>query len=340
MTALKKYQRLEASALWRELPGLQAREVIVGLRDATIVLSDPRSEEPLSQWSLPAIQRLNPGELPARFAPGLDAGEEMELDDADMIAAFDTLHRALERRRPRPGRLRGLILGATAIAVVGILVFWLPAKITSYTAQMLPAPTRAELGELALADIARLTGQPCKSVPGRRAAAALAERLFPNAPPRIEVLRDALLAPAHLPGGILLLPASLVENADSPDIIAGYLLVEDLRAQAHDPVAPLLDHMGLGANLRLLTTGTVPSDAAKGYGEGFLATPPDAEPALDAQLDAFGKAGVSTAPYAAATAASNPSAQTLIAQDPFALGGPRPVFSDENWLEFQAICSE
>jgi hypothetical protein len=340
MTALKKYQRLEASALWRELPGLQAREVIVGLRDATIVLSDPRSEEPLSQWSLPAIQRLNPGELPARFAPGLDAGEEMELDDADMIAAFDTLHRALERRRPRPGRLRGLILGATAIAVVGILVFWLPAKITSYTAQMLPAPTRAELGELALADIARLTGQPCKSVPGRRAAAALAERLFPNAPPRIEVLRDALLAPAHLPGGILLLPASLVENADSPDIIAGHLLVEHLRAQAHDPVAPLLDHMGLGANLRLLTTGTVPPDAAKGYGEGFLATTPDAEPALDAQLDAFGKAGVSAAPYAAATAASNPGAQTLIAQDPFALGGPRPVFRDENWLEFQAICSE
>ena len=48
MTALKKYQRLEASGLWRERPGAQARDVIVGLREATLVLSDPRSEAPLT----------------------------------------------------------------------------------------------------------------------------------------------------------------------------------------------------------------------------------------------------------------------------------------------------
>ena len=72
MTALKKYQRLEASALWRDVPGARARDVVMGLREATVVLSDPRSEVPLSQWSLPAIERLNPGQMPARFPPGRD----------------------------------------------------------------------------------------------------------------------------------------------------------------------------------------------------------------------------------------------------------------------------
>lgn len=340
MTALTKYQRLEASALWRENLGAQAREVVVGLRDATIVLTDPRSEAPLSQWSLPAILRLNPGQMPARYAPGHEAGEELELDDTDMIAALETVHRVLERRKPRPGRLRGLILGATALAVVGVLVFWLPGKVKSYTAQMLPAPTRADLGDLALADITRLTGQPCKSVPGRRAAVALAERLFPDAPPRIEVLRDALLAPAHLPGDVLLLPASLVEGADSPDVIAGHLLVESLRAQASDPVDALLGHMGLGATLRLLTTGTVPPEAAKGYGEGFLAAAPAPLPATEAQLAAFQAAQVSSAAYGEASRRTNGAAEALIAQDPFALGAPQPVFSDEDWLEFQAICTQ
>ena len=336
MTALTKYQRLEASALWREASGVRAREVIVGLREATIVLSDPRSELALTQWSLPAIERLNPGQVPARFAPGRDTDEELETDDAEMIAALDKVHRVLERRKPRPGRLRGVILAATALTVVGVLVFWLPGQIKTYTASVLPAPTRAELGDMALGDLARLTGQPCKSVPGRRAVARLAERLFPENPPRIEVLRDGLGQPGHLAGGILLLPAALVEGADGPDALAGHVLAEDLRARAADPADEILSHIGLGATLRLLTTGSLPDDALNGFGERFLATPPAPLPAASDLLPAFKAAQVSAARYGEAIKGD----PALIANDPFPLGAPLPVLSDENWLELQAICSE
>jgi hypothetical protein len=340
MTALKKYQRLEASGLWRERPGAQARDVVVGLREATLVLSDPRSEAPLTQWSLPATQRLNPGQMPARFAPGLDAGEEVEIDDSEMITALETVHRSIERRKPRPGRLRGVILGVGALVLGAGVLFWLPGQMKSYAAHMLPAPTRAALGDLALADIARLTGQPCKSVSGRRAAAALAERLFPDAPPRIEVLRDALPAPAHLPGDVLLLPARMVETADSPDVIAGHLLVENLRAQGDHAVAQLLDHMGLGTTLRLLTSGGAPSRAAEGYGEAFLSRTPGPEPLPDQQRAAFEAAQVSSALYGKAMRGSSAAAEMLISEDPFALGAPLVVMSDESWLEFQTICSD
>ena len=336
MTALTKYQRLEATGLWRDTPSARAREVVVGLREATLILSDPRSELPLTQWSLPAVQRQNPGQMPARFAPGADVGEELELDDPEMIAALNTVHRALERRKPRPGRLRGLILSSTALAVVGVLVFWLPGQVKSYTASVLPAPTRADLGDMALADLARLTGQPCKSVPGRRAAVKLAERLFPDAPLRIEVVRDGLTAPAHLPGPLLLLPARLIESADGPDLIAGHLLAEALRVRAQDPVDPVLAHMGLGATLRLLTTGTVPAEALKGFGEVFLDTPPSPLPDTAALLAAFQTAEVSSAAYGAAM----PQMPDLIAKNPYPLGAPVEVLSDEVWLEFQAICSQ
>lgn len=337
MTALTKYQRLEASALWRDAPGARAREVVAGLREVTLVLTDPRSEMPLAQWSLPAVERLNPGQMPARFAPGPDAGEELELDDTDMIAALETVHKVLERRRPHPGRLRGVILGATALVVVGVLVFWLPQQVKSYTAGMLPAPTRADLGDLALADLARLTGQPCKSVPGRRVAAELAARLFPDAPPRIEVLREGLSAPSHLPGDILLLPAQLIETADGPGVIAGHLLAENLRSAAADPLDPVLSHLGLGSTLRLLTTGTAPEDGLQGYGEGFLAAPALPMPNAQTLLDSFKLALVSSAPYGAALGAEG---KALIDADPYPLGAPTAVLSDESWLELQAICSE
>jgi hypothetical protein len=154
------------------------------------------------------------------------------------------------------------------------------------------------------------------------------------------VLRDALPAPAHLPGDVLLLPAGLIEAADSPDVIAGYLLIERLRSEAADPVRPLLDHMGIGATLRLLTSGAAPAEAAKGYGEAFLARAPAPEPTADLQRAAFETAQVSSALYGQAMRGTSAAAETLISDDPFALGAPLRVMSDESWLEFQAICSE
>jgi hypothetical protein len=73
MTALKKYQRLESPGLWRDTPEAQRREVVVAFREASLVLSDPRTELALSHWSLPAVERLNPGTLPALYGPGWTA---------------------------------------------------------------------------------------------------------------------------------------------------------------------------------------------------------------------------------------------------------------------------
>ena len=71
MTALSKYQRLEASALWRDSISGQRRDVIVSLGDASLVITD-KNERPLTHWSLAAVQRANPGAMPAVFHPDGD----------------------------------------------------------------------------------------------------------------------------------------------------------------------------------------------------------------------------------------------------------------------------
>lgn len=339
MTALKKYQRLEASGLWRDRPDAQLREVVVGLREATLILSDPKTEMALAQWSLPALTRLNPGAFPALFGPCEDDVETVEIDDPEMIGALETLRGALERRRPRKGRLRSASIGGGLLVAAALALFWLPGKLVDYTAAMLPAPARADLGGIALADLTRLTGSPCASKPGLVAAQALAQRLNPAAPATVVVLREGLMQPIALTGNIVALPAALLQQVDGPDAIAGFVLAAQQRALAADPTRALLQHAGLLATVRLLASGALSPDALAGFGQSLMAQSPAAL-ADEPLLAAFQMAGISASPYAYAIDKSGESTLGLIEADPFSTGSAPPVLTDGDWLELQAICLE
>ena len=56
MTALSKYDRLEATGLWRINPSEQRREVVVSIGDATLIISDI-NDTALTHWSLAAVER-------------------------------------------------------------------------------------------------------------------------------------------------------------------------------------------------------------------------------------------------------------------------------------------
>lgn len=338
MTALQKYQRLESSGLWRETPGAQLREVIVGLRAATLILSDPKNEMPLAQWSLPALCRLNPARLPALYAPAEEDAETLEIDDPEMIAALDTLRVTLDRRRAKPGRLRNTIFLGTALACAAVALFWLPGRFIDYTAAMLPQPTRQALGEMALRDLARVTGSPCTGSAGEAALAAMAERIAPDDPPRIRVLQGGLSRPTALPGGYVLLPAALLDKTDGPDALAGFVLAEKRRAFGRDPTKFLLRYAGLWATLRLMTSGEMAATSLAGYGEVVSQTDP--KPLDDETLlSAFKTAGISSAAYGYALDASGQSSLGLIEADPLPRGSHPAVLDDAAWLGLQAICS-
>jgi hypothetical protein len=336
MTALKKYQRLESGGLWRDTPGAQRREVVVNFGDATLILSDPRTETALTHWSLPAIERLNPGDLPAIFGPGYDANETLELDDPDMIAALTQVKGAVVAAIPKPGRLRaGLVLGGTAL-ILGLLVLVGPGILVRHTAGVVPEPARRAIGDQTLLALAPLTGQPCSTEPADQALARLSLRLWgKDSPWRLHLARDGVQGTLTLPGHIMLLNRRLTE--DSPDIFAGYALAESHRAEGRDPMEPLLRHAGLGATFALLTKGNLPDQALAGYGEVLLrtaTTTPDPVP----MLALFDRAEVPSTPYALALDPTGESTLPLIEADPHRGGAEIAVMPGADWLAVQAAC--
>ena len=342
MTALAKDPRLECMGLWRPAPESQLREVVVGLRDATLVLSDPKTAMAQSHWSLPSVERVNPGETPAVFTPGrTDDGlpaETLELDDADMIAALETVRVVLIRRRPHPGRLRNLIV-VGVLTLAGCLgVLWLPGAMIRHTASVLPEATRVQIGKMALQDVVRLTGSPCRTPLGLRASAVLAQHLSSAGVGEIDVVRDGVVNAVGLPGGIILLNRKLVEDAPDAEPVAGFALAETVRADTADPVVPVLRYAGLMATFRLLTTGTLPEGSLNGYAEHLLNSPV-AVPDQDRLLQRFRAVNLSSAPYARAVDASGETTLGLIEADPFKGVSPVPILDDRDWISLQGICS-
>jgi hypothetical protein len=330
MTALKKYQRLECSGLWRETPLDQRREVLVRLGDATLVLSDPRSGEAVSHWSLPAVERMNKGQEPPVFAPGADP---------DMIAALDAVRSAVRAATARPGRLRGMILGGSALTVVALALLWVPGALVTHTASVVPPAQRAEIGQRLLDDLARVTGAPCDNPLGLKALAGLATRVFgPVDTPILYVMPEGVEQPLHFPGDVIILPRRMIEEANGPEALAGAALVERLRSREADPIVPLLEHAGLRATFQLLTTAELSDTAIQGYGEAALRALP--VPLPDATLiDAFTTAQVPATPYALAVDPDGLVTGGLVSGDPYQGLAPSPLIPDEEWVALQGICS-
>ncbi|OWU85056.1 hypothetical protein ATO6_08345 [Oceanicola sp. 22II-s10i] len=339
MTALSEYQRLEARGLWRERADAQRRDVVVSLGDATLVLSDT-GDRAVAHWSLAAVIRLNPGETPALYSPdGLDDETlELDRDSPEMEAAIERIRRSIDNSRPKPGRLRFGLLGGMTLGALLLGVFWLPGALERHARGVIPDVKRTAIGEALLAEVQTVTGPPCTEAEGLSALTRLAERLSgPNGPPRLYVMRDGVRGAAHLPGRIILLNKAVVEDTTDPDVVAGYIIAEQVRASQSDPMGPLLEHAGLMATVRLLTTGTVPDAALESYAKSFLTRPPQAVSDPDL-LARFATNGVRSTPYAYARDITGETTIGLIEADPVKGQEITPVLRDADWLRLQAIC--
>ncbi|WP_281842216.1 hypothetical protein [Sinisalibacter aestuarii] len=340
MTALTQYQRLEASGLWRAAPDAQRRDVIVSIGDATLTLSDMQ-DRPLTHWSLPAVHRLNPGARPALFAPSdaPDEGEVLEIEDSEMIAAIEKVRRAVEKSRPHTGRLR-VILTSTVLALALVFaVLWLPGALLRHTASVLPDVTRQSVGQRLLTRVTRVAGTPCKGRLGNRALTRLGDRVLGPGVAQLAVVSAGVATAAHLPGGIILVNRALVEDYEEPDVAAGYILAERLRAEASDPMLALLGHAGTFATAKLLTTGTISDAILDSYAEQVLLDPP-VEVSTETLLARFAAVRVRSTPYAFAVDQTGETTLPLIEADPVPLTQAEPLLADADWVSLQGICFE
>ncbi|GGH32618.1 hypothetical protein SAMN05444007_106186 [Cribrihabitans marinus] len=335
MTALTQYDRIEATGLWRPAPEDQRREVIASIGDATLTISD-LNDRALTHWSLAALERSNPGQFPAIYNPDGDPGETLELAESEttMIEAIERLRTAIERSRPRPGRLRWASVAAVTLSVAAVLFLWLPGALQRHAVSVVPDIKRQEIGRRILDRVERVAGQACAPEEAAPALDRLAQRTGVR---RLVVLPGGIANSLHLPGGIVVLNRTLIEDHEDPAVAAGHILLERARAEAKDPLAELLDHAGPIASFRLLTTGQMTPESLDRYAETAMSAP---RPALadDAVLAVFAQAAVPSSPYAYAQDVTGESVLGLIEADPMAGRTLEPVLPDRDWIRLQGIC--
>ena len=132
--------------------------------------------------------------------------------------------------------------------------------------------------------------------------------------------------------------AALAEDHESPDVLAGYLLAEDVRRDSLDPMLALLSDAGLVTTFRLLTTGDLPGAALRDHAVSLLSRP--RPPVPDAALvERFAAARMSTEAYAYARDVSGESVLTLIEADPMRGRPHAALISDEDWVSLQNVCT-
>lgn len=337
MTALDQFSRLESGGLWRPDPDAQRREVTVSFGEATLVISDSAGR-PLTHWSLPAVQRLNSGERPAVFTPASDAVETLEISDDFMIDAMEKVRKTVKRRRSRPGRLRNMGIFAVFAGIVGLGVFWLPNALIREAQSVVPSVKRAEIGATLLGHIQRVTGQTCRSTLGTQALDELhARALGTDAGGQVFVVPSGPDTAVYLPGGMIVMNRDLIEDTEDPAVVAGHIIAAAAQVRVQDPLAALLQEVGIGTTFTLLTTGEIAPDTLRDYAETLFANPP-ARANDTLMLALFADAEVASTPFAYAIDVTGETTLGLIEADPMKTAQSDPLLSDAEWISLQGIC--
>jgi len=336
MTALQEYHKLEATALWRTAESDQRREVIVSVGDATLQIFDGNGKA-LGHWSLAAVVVRHQTDESTVFSPGDDISEELEIDDAEMIAAITRVHKAVDERRPPDGRWSARASFAIVAATIALLVFWVPGALSRYAIGIVPTEVRLTTSDRLMTEIVRISGLPCTIPESEHIADALSERLALGFGNSFDFLPSGLTTTAILPDGRVLLNRTLVEDYETPDVLAGYLVETDLRRETVDPLGTLLKRGGVTEALRLITTGQLSDKTLRRYAQSLLTDEP---PTVDfADLaDRLNAIDVAGGPFARAVDFSGKTTSVLIAEGDAMES--REILSDGDWVALQGVCGE
>lgn len=336
MTALDKYVRLESGALWRPNPEAQRRDVAISFGDATLVITDSAGR-PLAHWSLPALERQNPGEMPAIYAPDTGADEIVEIADETMVEAIEEICAAMAKARPKPGKLRHWVTSSLIAVTLALAIFWLPGALTRQTLAVVPTPKRVEIGATILRHMQSDTGAPCGEPRANVAANRLAARLFgENTQTQIIVVPDLVQGAVALPGALIVVDFGLLRASDDPAAAAGFILASHATRMQADPLGRILQEAGLGITFQLLTTGDLPPETLQAAAQAFVS--PRAVQIDPEQLRAlFAAKQIPQAPYLAVADARSGTMPDL-GDDPLEITDLLPVLNDSDWVSLQNIC--
>lgn len=184
--------------------------------------------------------------------------------------------------------------GAAAIAVVlSALVILGAIKGLDLVARAIPYSWEQRLGDAISGDFGE---HACRGPAGQKALDGLARRLSPSGRPmRVGVVNLPVVNAVALPGGRILIFRGLIDDAKSPDEVAGVLAHEIGHVEHRHVLTALLRRFGIGL---LVGSGGSAADYGQALIESRYSRAAESE-ADDYSIEHLVRAGISTAPTAA-----------------------------------------
>lgn len=268
--------------------------------------------ETVLDWPLGDLRLIPDQADQSTIVLGLDGDDPARLIISDAALA-DRLRRlcpALTRRHRDPGIVKRLmILSVAACSSVALIIFVLVPLMADQLATLLPSEGERALGEATFEQIRASLGEGkfgidlCSSPGGDKALVRIADRLKPhtNFPydVRFHILDHKMVNAFALPGGHIVLFNGLLQDAQSPEELAGIIAHEMGHIEARDPARLTLRSAGSIGVLGLLL-----GDFAGGTVVLFLS-----ERLIQAQYSRGAEAAADRYAYAVMAGAGLPSAR-------------------------------
>ena len=337
MTALTQYQRLEATGIWRKSAEAQRLDVIISIGDSSLVITDI-NEKPLAHWSLAALAVIQSKDGNKLYHPGGDPGETLELgsNENEMAQAIEKLMKTVDRRRPKPGRLRIFSLASILIVIFGLSVFWLPAALRDYTQKIIPEVREQEMGKAVFKEFISFVGAPCSRELGIIALDKFSSNLG-LLEYRFYIVPSETIDAIHLPGKIIVISKALVEDFDDPDVVAGYVLAQIQREAKSNALDELMKQMSNIEIIQFLFGSSPDASTLRGFSKDWIIKK-QVGVDLESLMNEFNKRAISALPYSYAIDVTGQSSQSMINSEKISEKVRKPSLDDSAWLALQTIC--
>ena len=337
MTALTQYQRLEATGIWRKSAEAQRLDVIISIGESSLVITDI-NEKPLAHWSLAALAVIQSKDGNKLYHPDGDPGETLELgsNENEMAKAIEKLMKAVDRRRPKPGRLRIFSLASISIVILGLSIFWLPAALRDYTQKIIPEVREQEMGKAVFNEFISFVGAPCSRELGIIALDKFSSNLGLEEY-SFHIVPSETIEAIHLPGKIIVVSKALVEDFDDPDVLAGHILAQIQREAKSNALDELMKQMNNIEIIQFLLGKSPDASTLREFSKDWIIKK-QVDIDLETLMNEFNKKAISALPYSYAIDVTGQSTQFMINNEKISQKVRKPSLDDSAWLAMQTIC--
>lgn len=275
MTALEKYDTLEASARLRRALNAPLQDVVISIgKRSLMIYGEADNAGAMYQWDLGAISRRNEDPiLGVCFHLGKLRDEELWIshDNIDMIDALDDLSAALFVPEIIPKRSYGRVIGwGIVLAIIAVAIWGVPRGYNRMMSDMLSPEVRLSLTRMMGASFVE-DDRFCSSLTARQILSQYTQTLDK---PQMDIwVASNQAVPMRISDYAVIIPRSSLER-DAIDQFERDVQTAITFAYTTDPIKKAMSTMPLSVQFQFLYSAQLPVSAQNEFTQKILAQSP------------------------------------------------------------------